>query len=140
MSVPEGEREDGKFTLPIKAEYLARYTIEITANENVFLPKYREAITNDIINSAKNCYLAIRDANDVTVRIGTVYQRSDWRDRNKLQKEALRNARSLIYLIDIAHRLFHLSSKRVRYWGNMTREVRNRIQGWIIDDTARYAT
>lgn len=140
MSVPEGEREDGKFTLPIKAEYLARYTIEITANENVFLPKYREAITNDIINSAKNCYLAIRDANDVTVRIGTVYQRSDWRDRNKLQKEALRNARRLIYLIDIAHRLFHLSSKRVRYWGNMTREVRNRIQGWIIDDTARYAT
>ena len=140
MSVPEGEREDGKFTLPIKAEFLARYTIQITANESVFLPEYRKAITDDIIESAKNCYLSIRDANDVTVRVGTVYQRADWRDRNKHQKEALRNARRLIYLIDIAHRLFHLSSKRVRYWGNMTREVRNRIQGWIIDDTARYAT
>lgn len=34
MSVPAGEREEGKFTLPIKAEYLARYTLTITANEN----------------------------------------------------------------------------------------------------------
>lgn len=35
MSVPVGEREEGKFSLLIKAESLARYTIEITANEKV---------------------------------------------------------------------------------------------------------
>jgi hypothetical protein len=138
MSVPVGEREEGKFSLAVKAEYLARYTIEITANENVFLPEYRRQVTDDIISTAKNIYLGIREANDVTVRVGTQFQMKDYRDRNNLQREALRNCKRLLYLIDLAHRIFHLSSKRVKYWSQIVKNVKDRIHGWIDDDTNRF--
>ena len=138
MSVPVGEREEGKFSLAVKAEYLARYTIEITANENVFLPEYRRQVTDDIISTAKNIYLGIREANDVTVRVGTSFQMKDYRDRNNLQREALRNCKRLLYLIDLAHRIFHLSSKRVKYWSQIVKNVKDRIHGWIDDDTNRF--
>lgn len=138
MSVPVGEREEGKFSLAVKAEYLARYTIEITANENVFLPEYRRQVTDDIISTAKNIYLGIREANDVTVRVGTPFQMKDYHDRNNLQREALRNCKRLLYLIDLAHRIFHLSSKRVKYWSQIVKNVKDRIHGWIDDDTNRF--
>ena len=64
MSVPEGARGDGKFSLEIRAEELARYTMQITANEKVFLPEYQRALTDDIITQAKNAFL--------------FYKRSEW--------------------------------------------------------------
>ena len=139
MAVPAGEREEGKFTLPMKAEQLVAYTIQITANEKVFLPEYRERMTDDIVETAKNVYLGIREANDTTVRVGTIFHRKDFIDRNTLQRKALKDAKRLLYLIDIAHRLFHLSSKRVAYWSDMVQNVRNRIQGWTDDDFFRFA-
>jgi len=138
MSVPVGERDEGKFTLAVKAEYLARYTIEITANENVFLPEYRRAVTDDIISTAKNIYLGIREANDVTVRVGTVFHLEDFRERNRLQRKALRDCKRLLYLIDLAHRVFHLSTKRVKYWSQIVKNVKDRVYGWIDDDMKRF--
>lgn len=138
MSVPVGERDEGKFTLAVKAEYLARYTIEITANENVFLPEYRRAVTDDIISTAKNIYLGIREANDVTVRVGTVFHLEDFRERNRLQRKALRDCKRLLYLIDLAHRVFHLSTKRVKYWSQIVKNIKDRVHGWIDDDMNRF--
>ena len=138
MSVTVDQRDEGKFSLATKAEFLARYTIEITSNENVFIPEYRKQVTDDIVETAKNIYLGIREANDVTVRIGTPFQMRDYMDRNRLQREALRNCKRLLYLIDLAHRTFHLSSKRVKYWGKLVKNVKDRVHGWIDDDTARY--
>lgn len=124
--------------MAVKAEYLASYTLEITANENVFLPKYRKELTDDIVETAKNIYLDIREANDVNVRVGTVFHMQDYTDRNRLQREALRNCKRLLYLIDLAHRRFHLSSKRVKYWGKLVKNVKDRVYGWIDEDTKRY--
>ena len=138
MSVTVDQREEGKFSLATKAEYLARYTIEITANESVFTPEYRKQVTDDIIETAKNIYLGIREANDVNVRVGTVFHLEDYMERNRLQRETLRNCKRLLYLIDIAHRIFHLSSKRVKYWGKLVKNVKDRVYGWIDDDTVRY--
>lgn len=138
MSVTVDQREEGKFSLAVKAEFLASYILEITANENVFLPEYRKGLTDDIVETAKNIYLGIREANDVTVRLGTVFHLQDYTDRNRLQREALRNCERLLYLIDLAHRLFHLSSKRVKYWGKLVKNVKDRVHGWIDDDTERY--
>ena len=138
MSVTVDQREEGKFSLAVKAEFLASYTLEITANDNVFVPEYRRGLTDDIIETAKNIYLGIREANDVTVRMGTRFQLKDYTDRNELQREALRNCKRLLYLIDLAHRRFHLSSKRVKYWGKLVKNVKDRIHGWIDDDTERF--
>lgn len=138
MSVTVDQREEGKFSLAVKAEFMASYTLEITANENVFVPEYRRGLTDDIVETAKNIYLGIREANDVTVRMGTRFQLKDYTDRNELQREALRNCKRLLYLIDLAHRRFHLSSKRVKYWGKLVKNVKDRIHGWIDDDTERF--
>ena len=138
MSVTVDKRDEGKFSLATKAEYLARYTIEITSNENVFFPEYRKQVTDDIVETAKNIYLGIREANDVTVRMETAFQMKDYMDRNQLQREVLRNCKRLLYLIDLAHRIFHLSSKRVKYWGKLVKNVKDRVYGWIDDDTLRF--
>lgn len=138
MSVTVDQREEGKFSLAVKAEYLASYTMEITANENVFLPEYRKQLTDDIVETAKNIYLGIREANDVTVRMDTVFQMEDYMERNRLQRKALRDCKRLLYLIDLAHRRFHLTSKRVKYWGKLVKNIKDRVHGWIDDDTERY--
>jgi hypothetical protein len=140
MSVPEGERKDGKFTLLIKAEELARHTMIITTNEKIFLPEYQRALTDDIITQAKDAYIKIRTANDILVRMGTVYQEEDWQYRRKLQQEAAICCNNLLALIDIAYRLFHLSSKRVKYWGSMAVDVRNRVRAWSQSDASRFST
>lgn len=138
MSVTVNQRDEGKFSLAIKAEYLASYTMEITANENVFLPEYRKQLTDDIVETAKNIYLGIREANDISVRMNTEFQMEDYMERNRLQKKALRDCKRLLYLIDLAHRRFHLTSKRVKYWGKLVKNVKDRIYGWLDDDTERY--
>ena len=74
----------------------------------------------------------------MNVRVGTPFQLGDYRERNNLQRQALRNCKRLLYLIDLAHRIFHLSSRRVAYWGQMVVNVKNRVCGWIDDDTNRF--
>lgn len=138
MSVTVDQREDGKFTLAVKAESLAKYTLEITANENVFLPEYRKQVTDDIVETAKNIYLGIREANDVTVRVGTCFHAKDFEERNRLQMKALRDCKRLLYLIDLAARIFHLSHKRVKFWATGVKNVKNRLYGWIEDDAERF--
>lgn len=134
MSVPEGQRTEGKFALLIKAEELARYTLVITANENIFLPAYQRALTDDIITQAKNAYLFISDANDIHVTT-----KLDLRERADLQMRAIRCLRRLLRLIDLAYRIFHLTGKRVKYWGSMVIDVRNRTQAWMRSDANRYS-
>lgn len=138
MSVPAGEREEGKFTLPIKAEYLARYTIEITSNENVFLPKYREKVTDIIVAYAIGAYMEIRDANDVTVHQNSQNKNREWMRRRSHQERAIDHCKHLLWMIDLAHRLFHLSGKRVKYWSELVINVRNRTQAWMNHDENRY--
>lgn len=136
--MPVGERSEGRFSLLVKAEFLTRYTMLITANDKVFTPAYQKALTDDIIDTAKNIYLGLREANDISVRVGTEFQRMDYRDRNRLQREAFRNTKRLLYLIDLAHRIFHLSSRRVKYWAELVLEVKDRTYGWIESDNHRY--
>jgi len=139
MSVPEGERTEGKFHLGIKAEELVRYTLTITANDKVFVPDYQRALTDDIIEQAKNAYIFIRGANDVVVRMGTPFQEEDWLKREALQKDAIACLRRLLYLIDLAYRVFHLSGKRVKYWSAMIIYVRKKAESWMESDRRRYS-
>ncbi len=138
MSVPEGERGNGRFVLAIKAEALSKYTMQIVANEKVFVPAYQAMLGNDIVETAKNIYLDIREANDISVRMGTEFQGYDYRERNRLQQKAFRNTKRLLYLIDIAHRIYHLSTKRVKYWTESVIAVKDRLWRWMESDTRRY--
>lgn len=88
MSVHEGDRMDNRFTLPVKAEELARHTLIVTKNEKLFLPEYNEWITNKIRNYAIEAYLLIREANDLKVKVDNVVDPDVLKDRHDMQKLA----------------------------------------------------
>ena len=135
MAVPEMLRGEGKFTLLIKAQELATYTIKIVANEKVFNPLYTRNIIDDIVFCAKEQFLLLSEANDINVQ-----DESDWRKRRRCQLDALRYLKRLLRLIDIAHRVFHLPTSRVKYWGGLVIEMRIRVEKWNKKDTDRYSS
>ena len=139
MSVPEGAREDNKFTLPVKAEELAEHTLRVTKNEKVFLPQYQREITDVLNQSAINAYLLIREANDVRVRKNGIVDQAKFRQRLMYQEQAIRYLRRMLPMIDLARRVFHLSTRKVKFWAQMVIDVRDRTKSWMEDDMRRYS-
>ena len=134
MSVPETQRGTGKFEVLIKANDLAVYTMRITKNPKHFPPEYQTALTNDIINTAKNIYMQCWTANNIRVADDA----ENWRERKRLQEAATRDCNNLLALLQMAKPLFHLESKRVKYWAAKTIDVRKRIREWKEGDSKRY--
>ncbi len=134
MSVPVRDRKASQFDVLNIAHQLAIYTIKICCNENIFLPKYREAVTNDLISDAKNIYKLCRAANRIKIKSRSA------KDRLELQAEAGKLCNDLLDSMLIAERVFHLSKKRIKYWGDMTIKVREEIRGWMQSDRLRIAS
>ena len=134
MSVPASQRSHSKLEVILMARHLAAYTIKITKNQNVFLPDYNNGITNDIISIAKSIYVDCWTANNIYVTY-----REDWLERKKLQENAARNCNNLLALIQLAQEVFHLKTKRIKYWGQKTIDVRNKIRAWSSSDSKRYS-
>ncbi len=136
MSVVEGERAKGKLEVIIKALDLATYTIQITSNEKVFDPKYRTAVTDDLITHAKEIYLICWTANNIRVTDdGETYK-----ERKRLQDKAIVECTTFLGLLDVAKRVFHLETRRVTYWGNKIINCRKLIRAWRNADKKRYDT
>lgn len=134
MSVPEGKRGESKFAVLVKAQQLCIYTIKICNNKKVFLQEYQSALTNDIIQTAKDIFIDCWTANNIMVRGNEERQK----ERRYLQERAARNCNNLLALMQIAQTLFHLKLKRIKYWGMNTIEVRNLIRAWIESDAKRF--
>ncbi len=133
MAVVESERSQSKLETIVKALDLATYTIRITNNPKVFLPEYRSSLTDDIIRTAKDIYIDAWTANNVLVKTA-----EDWKVRKALQERAARNCNNLLALMGLAKSVFHLKSKRIKYWGEKTLEVRKYLRDWKDGDNKRY--
>lgn len=133
MSVPESQRGKGKFDVIINALYLAQYTITITKNKNIFLPEYQSALTDDLIRSAKDIYINAWKANNIRVT-----SQEDWKERKHLQELSILECNSLLATIQLAKKVFHLKSKRIKHWGELTIKARDGIRAWKESDTKRY--
>jgi len=133
MSVVEEKRRKGKLEVCIKALELASYTIQITANEKVFDPKFRAAVTDDLISHAKDIYLICWTANNIRVASEEAYK-----ERKRLQDKAVVKCNAFLGLLDIAKKVFHLDTKRVTYWGKKIVECRTLIKAWRDADRKRY--
>lgn len=142
MAVPEGKRGERKMEVFTKANNLAIYTIKICNNKKVFLPEYQSALTNDIIRTAKDIFITAWDANGIrvtkTVDGQVVVDQEKREERRRLQEISVRKCNSLLALMQIAQRLFHLPTKRIKYWGGMTTEVRDLLKKWKESDVRRY--
>ena len=134
MSVPESRRGHGKFEVLVKANDLAVYTIRIASNPKTFDVKYQTALADDIIRTAKDIYIKCKTANDI--RVGEDPYKAQMRKR--LQESAIIDCCTLLALMDMAKRVYHLSAKRLKYWGKMTIEVRDMIRRWKDSDSKRY--
>lgn len=142
MAVPEGKRGEGKLRVFTKANALTIYTIKICTNPKIFLPQYQNALTNDIIRTAKNIFIYLWTANNIDVRTPkTPEQRvrvlGNYGERRRLQEAAARECNNLLALMQMAQALFHLKTKRIKYWGQMTIEVRDMIRKWQESDIKR---
>lgn len=139
MSVPEGQRGEGRFTVLVKANMLAIYTIKICNNKNVFLEQYQSALTNDIIRTAKDIFIDCWTANNIMIRKTDEDKEEKIKARRELQERAAIECNNLLALMQMAQTLFHLKTKRIKYWGGKTIEVRGLIRSWIESDTKRYS-
>ena len=133
MSVRKDERTEGKLALSELAVRHAVYVIQITKNDKIFKPEYNDAITSDLVKTAKNISKYIWAANNVKVD-----SRDTYSIRRRYQEMAATECNVLLSDVNIARKLFHLSSKRMRYWTSMIVEIRNKTRGWITSDAKRY--
>ena len=134
MSVIESNRTKSELEVAVKARELTCYTLKITANEKIFLPQYRSALTDTIIQDSIDIYRFIWLANNI--RVGTSREKRD--RRLQLQLRAKETCNDLLALIGIAKPLFHLTSKRIEYWIGLIINVRGLIEAWSDKDRARY--
>lgn len=137
MSVPLNQRTHGKLEAYTKAYELVTYTMKITSNKNIFTAEYQEQLTNYIISEALDIYMLTGYANSLSIR--TASDAKNFERRIEAQEEALKRCGDLTRLIFIAKPIFHLSSKRVKYWTGLTKETKGLIKAWSESDRKRSA-
>jgi hypothetical protein len=140
MAVPEGQRGERKLETLMKARDLATYTIRICVNPKVFLPQYQNALTDKIIDTATEIFIKCDSANNILIRsdFDKIELQNLINERKLLQEQACECCNRLLGLMQIAQPIFHLSTKRIKYWGGMTIEVRNHIRKWKESDRKRF--
>lgn len=137
MSVPVNQRTHGKLEAYTKSYELVTYTMKITSNKKVFTVEYQEQLTDYIIAAALDIYMLVGYANGLTVK--SKDDEENYINRLKAQDDAIRRCGDLMRLIFLAKPIFHLSSKRVKYWHGMTKDTKNLIKAWHDSDTKRFS-
>ncbi len=118
-----------------KAKQLALHTFLICRNKNVFTEDYDEALTKDIVATAKDIYVYAYNANDIRV----AGSKKRWEDRYKNQLIAIAKCKRLKPLISLAKSAFHLRGNKVDYWIGMLFETKTLLEDWNISDVKRYS-
>ena len=133
MSVPANKRSQGKLEVCVKAHDLCCYTIQITSNKKNFPEEFQRALTDRIVDTAISIHSKVWAANNILVN-----SPEDYAERKRLQEQAAIQCNVLLSLIEVAHRVYHLRSKRVFYWSDKVITTRNLIRGWRDSDRKRY--
>ena len=135
MSVPLNERSEGKLEVIVKARELAVCTIQITNNPKNFNPTIDMTMIAMLKQSAIRIYQLCRQANKMPL---DPFLRREAEERRKMQNLAMAQCEDLSGLIEISKSLYHLSSKRVRYWTDLTYKLQAKIKAWRDSDLRRY--
>lgn len=138
-SVVKSKRGETKFDLILKARDLCVYTIRITSNENVFIKDFQKPITDDIVRCSKDIFINLFEANNIDIRPTSIDLDENVKLRRTLINNSIRECYNLLALMQIAKPLFHLSSKRIKYWAGLTIEVRDKARKLRDSDRNRTA-
>lgn len=138
MAVNAGERNiadtpsNRMFYAVDKAMLLSAHTMKICANEKIFPTQY-SAFTEKIVASALSIYQNAWKANNIMVKTA-----DDWTLRRQYQKLSAAECNSLLSMIDLAKKVYHLRNKKVKYWAQMVIETRTLLRKWHEADQERY--
>ena len=133
MSVPVNQRSHGKLEACVKTHEIAVYSIKILANRKTFTAEYASFISK-IESAAIDIHSFAWSANGISVTDTESYT-----SRIALQQKAISECGVLLSYIDIAKNLFHLDTKRVKYWSTMVIEAKKLLRAWRDSDKKRYA-
>lgn len=133
MSVPKRLRKKSKLKVFIDACDLVEYVLKITANEKAFKPE-QSAVTDKIKAAAIDIARFIWCANNIRVRQDAQL----YAGRRRPQDMAVTCCRELLFLIDLAWDVMHLTERRAVYWTGMTVDLREEIAAWRASDAKRY--
>lgn len=136
-SVLKSKRGETKFDLIIKARELCVYTLRITDNKNVFPIGCQEDLISQIRNLSIDIFKSLYDANNIDIRKTNKNLKEDFKTRRRYISKAIRECYDLLALIQIAKPIFHLSSKRIKYWAYLTINVREGARGLKESDRDR---
>ena len=132
MSVPVPKRGHGELEVNTKARALTVYTLKILENPKWF-PKEQAAFIAKLQDCAIEIQALCWEANNI--KVGDSMER--YRRRIDKQDQAAEICNRLMMLIETAKPLFHLESRRVRYWIGMTRDLRTLIRAWRDENAQR---
>lgn len=107
--------------------------LKITANEKVFKPE-QSAVTDKIKAAAIDIARFIWCANNIRVRQDAQL----YAERRRLQDMAMTCCRELLFPIDLAWDVMHLTERRAVYWTGMAVDLREEIAAWRASDAKRY--
>lgn len=166
MSVKEGDRNPSKLEAAVKARGLAVHTLRICGNRNVFNPYVRtrtgesdedgqpvyvthynpcfDSLVSELCTAALDISRLVWNSNNIRVRTRvrngrTEYSQIDAGKRRDLQDDAIRRCNDLLADMQVARSAFHLPGKKVRHWGKLAVETREKIRAWRDSDTRRYS-
>ena len=134
MSVPEPLRRKGRLEVHIKAQFLASYTAKILSNEKTFDSKTDTELISRIRNCSYDIFAKSWAANKIRADSNGINRIT----RYNLQEESILLCDEMHAYIGIAKQVFHLRTKRMKYWSGLITEVRQLLQAWKESDASRY--
>ena len=134
LGVAEPLRHKGRLEVHVKAQFLASYTAEILKNQKIFNPEVDSMLIDRMRSCAYDIYVKSWQANKINAGTSGVNRVM----RYRLQDEALLLCDELHACIGIAKKVYHLRSKRMKYWSGLIMEVRRLLQAWKESDANRY--
>lgn len=148
----QNQHKPNDFTPVVGAMNHAEYVFHITDNLNKF-PDYSvknkknpdgtitqlmvfrsDSLTNIVRAEAREIFHLTFSANEINLT------RQPWRKDERLgkQAQAISVCGDLLADIQLCRKHFHLSSRKIKHWGKMVRDLRLSIEGWHEKDKDRY--
>lgn len=133
MSVPVGDRKEGKLGVLEDIAVLGKYTIQTCRAESVFPKASRWILAKPIVDECVSALACVRRANAVLVQTEMDYQY-----RRNQQVQAHSHLDAMLSLIDLAYASFSIDSRKVDHWTSLVLKADDKLKAWMKSDKERY--
>lgn len=129
MSVPVYKRSENKLQALTDTIEMAKYTIQMCENNNIFPKKTRWTICTRLIDTCIDCIIKIRQANKI--KADTIEKA---KERISLQSDVLLNFDALYAMMDLAMIMYSIPTLKLCRWTELMLSAENTTTGWRKSD------